>query len=290
VSSRSDARAERTDPSTGIREVADYFGPGDAIFGFAHLPDGDAEECVVVCSGLHGAAFKNYRREVELGRALATRGIAVQRFHYRGEGNSTGAETDTTIASMCEDATLATERILSLCTARRVGFFGVTLGAIVAVNLAGGYEGAPIALWDPVLEGRRYFRNLIRAQRIIAMNQGGRDVAAPADGGGDVISVAGYSISRKLYESVMSVRLVENLGIAPRPILLLTFGERRAGGAKEEAAASWRTHGFVVDEHSIEGREAWWFTAGPHVAAEMRDDASTVTADWLSGALDAKRR
>jgi hypothetical protein len=186
---------------------------------------------------------------------------------------------------MCEDAVVSTGRIVSRSRAERVGFFGATFGALIAANVAERFDGAPIALWDPAFEGRLYFRDLTRAQRILAMKQGRRSGPSPTVPNGPLIPAVGHSIGRELYESALSHSLVDDVGDVPRPILLLMFGERRAGSPSEHIAQSWRGRGFAVHDRYIAGREAWWFTAGSEVEAETRDDALTVTAQWLVDAL-----
>lgn len=49
---------------------------------------------VVVCPPTLAAFPSNYGREVAAARALAARGYAVQRIHYRGTGNSDGDATE----------------------------------------------------------------------------------------------------------------------------------------------------------------------------------------------------
>jgi pimeloyl-ACP methyl ester carboxylesterase len=277
-------RATRTDALSGVREIAEYFGSDRTIFGFTHLPAEEPEACVVICGGVYSAAFKNYRREVELARDLAAHGIAVQRFHYRGQGNSLGAEGDVTLDSMCDDAVMATERVVSLTGVERVGFFGATLGALVAGKLAARFDDVPIALWDPPVSGARYFRDAVRAQRMVAMSQG-RAHATLADGKEGWIPLTGHSIPPKLYDSALGHTLEDDVGDLPRWVLLVLFGTRADAREMEKIIASWRTRGFVVDEKHIAEREAWWFSDGPDVQAEARDEATTKTVAWFRDAI-----
>ena len=66
-----------------------------------HLPAGDGSSpCVVACHGL--SASKDSDKYLLLGAEVPRAGIALARFDFRGCGESTGIETDTTIATMRE--------------------------------------------------------------------------------------------------------------------------------------------------------------------------------------------
>src|SRR5215216_6132345 len=68
-----------------------------------HLPEGDAPvPCVVACHGL--SASKESDKYLMLGAELPAAGYALARFDFRGCGESSGREEDTTIATRIEDA------------------------------------------------------------------------------------------------------------------------------------------------------------------------------------------
>jgi pimeloyl-ACP methyl ester carboxylesterase len=281
-------QATREDPETGIREVAEFVGdPGEAMFGFAHLPKGRAVGGVVICSPLYAEFIKNYRREVIIGRTLAARGIAVQRFHYRGYGNSFGRKQDATYDALRDDAVAAAHHLATIADTDRLAFIGSRFGALVAASAAARFEGSPLVLWDPVLDPARYLRDVFRAGRIQSLAGGKAGVGGAAmqqelETHG-AVHVLGYTITRTLFRSAQGRTLEGELGTSPRRVLLLGLGQDPRGHpALSSAVDRWKDAGLQVDDGSVATREAWWFTSGPSVADEALPQAIDLTVEWLS--------
>ena len=113
-----------------------------------HLPDGAARvPCVVACHGLH--ASKDSDKYLLLGDTLPEAGLALARFDFRGCGESSGREDETTIASRIEDV----EAVLSLLEGHprldgRLGLLGSSLGGFVALFVASRRSGTPVVTWN----------------------------------------------------------------------------------------------------------------------------------------------
>lgn len=113
-----------------------------------HLPDGAARvPCVVACHGLH--ASKDSDKYLLLGDALPAAGLALARFDFRGCGESSGREDETTIASRIEDV----EAVLALLDGHprldgRLGLLGSSLGGFVALFVASRRPGTPVVTWN----------------------------------------------------------------------------------------------------------------------------------------------
>lgn len=101
--------------------------------------------CVVACHDL--VSSKDDDALVLLEDALASAGLAVARFDFRGSGESTGAEQDTTIASRLEDL----QGVLAFLAGRGGlgggGLLGVGLGGFVALLAARGLDW-PVVTWN----------------------------------------------------------------------------------------------------------------------------------------------
>jgi len=285
------ALVTRFDSELGIVEMAGFFGPGQSkLFGCVHVPEKEPVAGVVVCSPLQAEFVKNYRREVLLGRILATQGIGVQRFHYRGFGHSDGEPGDATFESMLEDTAVATDHLLAVTRAPKVGFLGTRWGGLIAAAAAIRWNGVPLALWEPAVDSVRYFRDVFRGRLIHDLKEGtdghrsGQALVEELLEVGS-LDILGYSIPRGLYESGIGHDLATQIGELPRPILLIEMG--RPGTLRREYSAlvdGWIRGGFPVETHVIARREAWWFGGGAwEVEEETARRASLVelTAQWL---------
>ena len=114
-----------------------------------HLPDGPRPvPCVVACHGL--SASKDSDKYLLLGGEFPRAGIALARFDFRGCGESTGREDETTVATRIEDA----RAVLALLESHprldgRFGLLGSSLGGFVALHLAAERgDGLPVVTWN----------------------------------------------------------------------------------------------------------------------------------------------
>ena len=220
-----------------------------------------------------------YRREFSLAASLAARGFAVQRFHYRGSGNSEDTTGDATLETMAEDALTAAERLTDMTGADRLGFVGTRLGAFVSATAARSYGSAPLALWEPVIDPSRYFREAMRSRlmrnlKLEAMDSGSRLAAGEKarssistleeslerTGFADII---GYPLSRSLYYGLQYRSLVDEIGV-PRPIQILQVSlDTRLRGEYVSLAERLEAGGCEVQRRVIADKEeAWWFVDG----------------------------
>jgi fermentation-respiration switch protein FrsA (DUF1100 family) len=113
-----------------------------------HLPAGtERVPCVIACHGLR--ASKDSDKYLLLGATLPAAGLALARFDFRGCGESSGVEEDTTIATRIEDV----EAVAALLESHprlngRFGFLGSSLGGFVALFVAARRPGAPVVTWN----------------------------------------------------------------------------------------------------------------------------------------------
>jgi alpha/beta superfamily hydrolase len=284
----SGAVATRDDPASGAREEIEFLGGRERLFGCLHLPRSGAEAGLLICSPVASEFEKNYRRETLLAWALASRGIAVGRFHYRGVGHSDGEATDVSIERMIEDAEVAMEHLVGRTGVTRVAFLGTRLGALVAGAMAGRRDGAPVTLWEPVLDGSQYFREVFRAGFMADLRQGGRGVAPSEE---EVVArlrsegrvdIVGYTVGRALYESAVGRTLESQLDAGPRPILVVQLSQSQKVRPPFRALADrLAASRFQVDVQVIDEVEAWWF------GEERRGKAALTqaTVDWVTSRL-----
>ena len=113
-----------------------------------HLPDTpDRIPLIVACHGL--SASKASDKYLLLGEALPGAGLALARFDFRGCGESSGREEDTTIATRIEDV----EAVLARLEGHprldgRLGLLGSSLGGFVALFIASRRPSTPVVTWN----------------------------------------------------------------------------------------------------------------------------------------------
>lgn len=112
------------------------------------LPDTAARvPCVIACHGL--SASKDSDKYLLLGEVLPQAGLALARFDFRGCGESSGREEETTIATRLEDAeAVATHLEGHPRLDGRIGLLGSSLGGFVALFIASRRPDTPVVTWN----------------------------------------------------------------------------------------------------------------------------------------------
>lgn len=285
---RDERVAVHVDGAAGVREEARFIGDGSqGVFASVRIPQGPVIGGVVICPALYEDSMRIYRREVLLARSLAARGMAVLRFDYRGTGNSDGDAADASFDSMREDARAAVEWLSVRCDIDRIGLLGTRWGGLVAAGV--GEDDSPLVLWEPVIEGRLFFREAFRAGQIHATKEQRATDAGPSaletlrhDGSVDIL---GYPVYRDFYEDAIRRRLEAELGDATRPVLIVqTSRGERPRGEYQMLAQGLREKGLAVEVVAIDGDETWWFTVARWEAEEVRPGTERLlatTTEWL---------
>jgi alpha/beta superfamily hydrolase len=283
----------RVDRERRVREEAAFLGPkGAAIFAAAHLPivGSDIRGGILICSPIGLEMMKNYRREVVLGRELAGRGFAVQRFHYRGMGHSDGFG-NTTFESMIQDATTALSALHVRIGSVPMGFLGTRIGGLVAAQMAGRRPGAPLALWQPVIDPSRHLREVLRARKIVKVRQHSAEPEEPEVDlsafieTSQAIDVLGYRIDAALYES-LDLRFPELMGSAPRPILLVDVDHRGHLRADcQDLKHDLEESGFPVETEVIRQRDVGWWFLDLQRRGDVDQPIMALTTEWFERTL-----
>lgn len=281
-----DVRAMRFEASTGTSEVAGFFGSGEErLFGVTYLPARPAITGLVVCEPILSQFRAHYRIGTLTARALARDGLAVQRFQYRGMGNSDGDITRLTVASMIEDASAAADRLREVSDVQHVAYFGVNVGAYPAASLS--REGNPLVLDSPPPTGRGYFRAAFRAHGIYAMKEGGEGSASRTlrdeleETG--LTSLLGCRLPISIYQSLSEATLLDEVGEERRPVLMIAAGS--GGELKPDMkglAENMTVRGLDLTVEIRPKDDPFWYVANlaPENRAETGATASLI-ASWV---------
>jgi hypothetical protein len=146
--------------------------------------------------------------------------------------------------------------------------------------------GAPLALWEPVVDGGAFFRAAFRARRMSAV-AGGTPGAAVSGleelEARGVVDMMGYPIYRALYDSGVACSLTAVATASARPVLLVQVSRRET--LKPEfvtLAHALRQSGSSVEEVMVKREEAWSFVGSPVQSTRELIDA---TLAWLGTVL-----
>ncbi len=189
---------------------------GVSLFAVRHAPAGTARPLGFVMSHPFGEEkLWSHRVFVSFARELASQGYPVLRFDYAGSGDSGGSLGTASVDTHIADLEAAVLHLADKCPAlRSIGLVGLRFGATIAALTAERASGriselltnAPLALWDPVLDGEAWLGELLRSHLSTQMAVYGRvvenrDSLRERIGRGECVNLDGYELAAPLYDS-----------------------------------------------------------------------------------------
>lgn len=178
----------------------------------------------------------------EFARTLAREGFDVLRFDYRGSGDSTGSAGEFTLDDNVEDAVVAAAELERRAGVPCSGVLGLRLGATVAARAgrASGHDPA-IVMWEPVAEGERYRRELLRTAMANELVDSGAAPRTRAEleaalSRDEVVIVDSYPLTRAMFDSLDTVDLAAVGRPTAAPILVTQIDARPARPPRESLA------------------------------------------------------
>jgi predicted alpha/beta hydrolase len=210
----------------------------------------------VICPPIGPEYTRSHRTLRHLADRLARAGIPALRFDYEGTGDSMGDHSAPgrieawrrSIAAAVAEARAATG-CESAC------LIGVRLGATLAALESTGAD--LLVLWNPVVKGRAYAREL----QAMAMTSG-----TPQQGDGETIDAAGFRVSRETLESLKALDLAKESFADGKRVLVVDRddlpGDPSLAAHERIAAAGWNAmmadHQFtVVPDAALESIVEW---------------------------------
>jgi alpha-beta hydrolase superfamily lysophospholipase len=199
-----------------------FFGPAQRpLFGWLHQPGEERhrDAGLLICSPLGYDAISSHRTQRHLAEASAGHGFPALRFDYDGSGDSSGQDTDPArVDAWLESIRVAAATLRAQTGVSHVYLFGIRLGASLALLAA---QRLPdvigVILVNPVVEGRRYLRELRALAATSIMSATGA-----AYGGQDVQEAAGFITTADTRQAIGALRLAgDSLLSAPPRVLLV---------------------------------------------------------------------
>lgn len=200
--------------------------PDQEIFSVVHYREDEHRGDVLICPSWGEEFNANYRQEVLLARALAAKGMCVQRFHYRGVGHSSDCEV--TFKSMYEDAMTALQNLRERSHLGETAVIGTRIGGVIAAALAAHTLG-PLVLLGPRHQPIRFLTEQVLVARVWGMMFRDRGKLPRfsfeelnAEGSSDLM---GHCLSKRLFDSIRRSDFMKLLQTVEGPVLLLDAAE-----------------------------------------------------------------
>lgn len=199
-----------------------YFGESARpLFGLHHPPAGRVRRRtgVVLCHPFGQEYVRAHRAMRELASAVSDAGFHALRFDYFGTGDSGGGGHEVDFASWDQDLDLAVEETKESASSSSVALVGLRLGAAAAAAFARGRRDvAALLLWDPVVDGAAYLRELEDAQRAWLLDHPAVKASPKID------EVLGFPVSERMRTSLAAMNLQTSPPTTPKVLIVRTGG------------------------------------------------------------------
>lgn len=148
-----------------------HFGPTDRpLLGALQIPQRlrSRSAAVLLCNPFGEEAARAHRTYRVLATQLERAGYGVLRFDYGGTGDSMGDSHDARLAGWLGDIELAAEELRAASGVRKLVAVGLRLGGTLAAlaTARGALRLRHLVMWDPVVDGTAYLRELAAQHRV----------------------------------------------------------------------------------------------------------------------------
>ena len=257
---------------------------GRKLLGFLHLPDAESITAGIIYSHPF-AEEKNCSHAIatKTARSFAEHGFAVFRFDYSGCGDSEGELMATTLTDWQDDLRCACAQLKQKANVSKLIYFGLRTGAVLALLEAMKKQHTLMAiLWQPVFDLKTFIQQFLRHRlgAEIAARGGNKvtvgELASEIETKGS-LEVAGYELSRQLYQSFLNFGKIGIFKPLHFPVLLVSIATTTRPYYKIKNAAMLlqkHTHAFEFEHVAMEPFwDRYWQWDAPELVQ--------LTVNWL---------
>jgi Lysophospholipase len=237
-----------------------------------HLHARGGEIGVVICGpwGFDGLCSRKFHRL--LASRLAERGYSTLRFDYPGEGDAAAIAGGADLEAWVGGALSAAGELQHLAGCRRVIFYGMGLGGMIALLAAERFEAtAGVVLAVPALNGRRFLRETGLRERVIV-----EDLGISLDYPEGSVSLAGFVLPQGVATALKSA--VADGHNLPNEMPML-FLKRPDNASDEQVLAGLREGGREIEVADFPGYGE--MMDGLNVSVEPVSPINAVV-DWMT--------
>ena len=266
-----------------MMETPLFFGPpSQALFGVLHEAEpAAAGSAFVFCHPLAEEKLWAHRAFVSFARELAAAGHPVLRFDYRGNGDSDGAFSDCSLASLAQDVRAAIAQVRLMTGVQMVTLLGLRAGATLACIVAAQNDPGidRLILWAPIVDGARYMQDLLRINLTTQMATDkevryDREALVEQMRQGSTVNVDGYEMTYRLYENLTAIKLTALPQVFAGPCLIAQV-DRHPGRVDAElqrlAAAHPMATLITAQEEPFWKEIARFYEQAPNLFAATRE-------------------
>lgn len=199
-----------------IERIPFYIEMGkDVLLAWCHLPEHPTDHAVLICPPVGHEFVNSYRGLRHLADGFAEKGITTFRMEYQGVGDSSGLDTDPDrlqkwLASIEQTVNFIKEK----CKIKKISLFGLRMGATLASMVSNKIEVENLMCWVPVVEGKRYIREMLALQKT------GENADLDVDS--TTLEGGGFLITRETMNEMLSLSLTKVLPTAKHVFLFNT--------------------------------------------------------------------
>ena len=180
-----------------------FFGTGKhSLYGVYHPPRARVARRtgVLLCSPFGQEYMRSHRAFRQLASLLTRAGFHLFRFDYYATGDSAGHSEEVTLAQWVEDIGTAIEELRETAEVKQVALVGLRLGATLAAQVAAVRDDVlNVVLWDPIVSGAEYVRDLLASSD--------EALAGQLIGEADTVGVNGFPLSPSFRSDLAAIDL-----------------------------------------------------------------------------------
>lgn len=265
-----------------------YFGGSPNLLGAFHSPQRlrARSASVLLCNPFGEEASRAHRIYRVLATQLERAGYATLRFDFSGTGDSSGDASEATIDQWLSDLSTAAGELRRTSGSPRVALVGLRFGATLAALASSRGELRPrhLVLWDPVVSGAGYLRELAAQHRQYMteeMGDAGWTDRLELDAEGFPTEALGVPLPAALRRQIAAIDLVSETARTPLAADLVTVISTGSAGASNASSELERWRVALEQSASTRwiaqaGSAAWNSDAALNAATVPMDIVQTI--------------